>query len=258
VAKDKPPFAMKAMLRLERGTANAAETLRRYAPLADEIGADGVDVDVERADLSLSGALVAVNEERAMHAMAYRLLHRFGWREQDFGYWRNVRYAETTASPSRPPATHLVIDRAGQYLGWEGETHGTGLTPDRTLEIRPAEADVVARLFVAVPAATIAGTAEALEPWLARVEPAALGVDPGRAALVYLARADLRTESERLGLGPVETGRIEADADHVIETAMTADGTTLWLRRGKDPVSPFWPGILEIREMVLDDSYPKD
>jgi hypothetical protein len=251
VAKGKPAFAMKAMLRLERGTASAVETLRRYAPLADEIGADGVDVDVRRADLPLSDALVAVNEERAMHAMAHRLLRRFGWREQDFGYSRNVRYAETTASPARPPATRLVIDRADQDLGWEGETHGAGLTPDRTLEIRPAEADVVARLFVTVPAATIAGTAEALEPWLARVEPAALSVDPGRAALLYLARADLRTEAEMLGLGRVETGRIEADANHVIETATAAGGTTLWLRRGKDPISPFWPGILEIREMVI-------
>ncbi|WP_051723956.1 hypothetical protein [Micromonospora chokoriensis] len=244
------------MLRLERGTANAADTLRRYAPLAEEIGADGVDVDVERADLLLSGSLVAVNEERAMHAMAHRLLHRFGWREQDFGYMRNVRYAETSAPPSGPPATRLVIDRADQELGWEGATHGTGLTPDRNLEIEPAKADVVARLFVSVPATTIARTVEALDPWLARVEPAAVGVDPGRAALLFLARADLRTEAERLGLGRVETGRIEADADHVIETATAADGTTLWLRRGTDPVSRLWPGIIEIREMVIDPSYP--
>jgi hypothetical protein len=258
VAKDRPPFAMKAMLRLERGAANAAETLRRYALLADEIGASGIDVDSERADLQLSAALVAVNEEQAMHAMAGRLLHRFGWREQDLVYSRNVRYAETDAAPSHPPATRLVIDRAGQDLGWEGTTHGTGLVPDRTLEINPAETQVVARLFVTVPAATIAATVEALGPWLARVEPTALSVDPGRAALVYLARADLRTEAELLGLGPIETGRIEADADHVIEIATAADGTALWLRRGKDPISPFWPGILEIREMVIDDSYPKD
>ncbi|MGK5740017.1 hypothetical protein [Micromonospora sp. URMC 103] len=256
MAKDKPPFAMKAMLRLERGTANAADTLRRYAPLADEIGADGIDVDVERADLLLSGYRVAVNEERAMHAMAHPLLHRFGWREQDFGYSPNVRYAETNVPPSGPPATRLVIDRADQELGWEGASHGTGLTPDRTLEIGPTEGDVVARLFVAVPATTIAGTVEALEPWLSRVEPAAVGVDPGRAALVFLARADLRTEAERLGLGPVETGRIEADAEHVIETATATAGTTLWLRRGTDPVSRLWPGIIEIREMVIDDSYP--
>jgi hypothetical protein len=249
---------MKAMLRLERGTATAAETLRRYAPLADEIGANGVDVDGERADLLLSAALVAANEERAMHAMAGPLLHRFGWRDQDFVYLRNVRYAETDGSPSGPPATRLVIDRAGQDLGWEGATHGIGLAPGRTLEIGPAEADVVARLFVTVPAATIAGTVRALGPWLARAEPAALSVDPGRAALLYLARAGLRAEAEMLGLGTFETGRIEGDAEHVIETATAADGTTLWLRRGRDPVSPFWPGILEVREMVIDDSYPKD
>lgn len=254
--KSKPPFAMNAMLRLERGSANAADTLRRYAPLADEVGADGMDVDVERADLLLSGALVAVNEERAMHAMAHPLLHRFGWRAQDFLYSPNVRYAETLVPPSGPPANRLVIDRADQDLGWEGATHGTGLTPDRTLEIGPAEADVVARLFVRVPATTIAGTVEALEPWLARVEPAAVGVDPGRAALSFLARADLRTEAERLGLGPIETSRIEADADHVIETATAADGTNLWLRRGTDPVSRRWPGIDESREMVIDPSYP--
>ncbi|WP_255608332.1 hypothetical protein [Micromonospora sp. PLK6-60] len=247
---------MQAMLRLERGTADAAETLRRYAPLADEIGADGMDVDVERADLLLSGWRVAGNEERAMHDLAHPLLRRFGWREQDFGYSPNVRYAETMGPPSGPPATRLVIDRASQEMGWEGETHGTGLTPDRTLEIEPAEDEVVARLFVAVPATTIAGTVAALAPWLARVEPAAVGVDPGRAALSYLARGDLRAEAERLGLGPVETGRIEGDADHVIETATATDGTTLWLRRGTDPVSPYWPGILEIREMVLDPSYP--
>ncbi|RAO45259.1 hypothetical protein GAR06_03450 [Micromonospora saelicesensis] len=81
MARNKPPFAMKAMLRLERGTADAAATLRRYAPLADELGADGMDVDVERADVLLSARLVAVNEERAMHAMARPLLHRFGWPE---------------------------------------------------------------------------------------------------------------------------------------------------------------------------------
>jgi hypothetical protein len=256
VARDKPPFAMKAMLRLARGTANAAATLRRYAPLADELGADGMDVDVERADVLLSGRLVAVNEERAMHAMARPLLHRFGWPEQGFVYSPNVRYAETLEPPSGPPATRLVIDRANQELGWEGATHGTGRTPDRTLDIGPTEAEFVARLFVTVPATTIAGTVEALEPWLACVEPAAVGVDPGRAALLFLARADLRTEAERLGLGPVETGRIEADADHVIETATAADGTSLWLRRGTDPVSRHWPGIIEIRELVIDDSYP--
>jgi hypothetical protein len=53
-----PPFGMKGMLRLERGPASVAETLRRYAPLADEIGADGMDVDAERADLLVSGSLV--------------------------------------------------------------------------------------------------------------------------------------------------------------------------------------------------------
>ncbi|MCF0093856.1 hypothetical protein B0E54_02696 [Micromonospora sp. MH99] len=244
------------MLRLERGTATAADTLRRYAPLADEIGADGIDVDVDRADLLLSGYRVAGNEERAMHALAQRLLHRFGWRDQDFSYARNVRYAETDVPPSGPPATHLVIDRADQDLGWEGATHGSGLTPDRTLDIGPTEAEVVARLFVTVPADTIAGSAQALGPWLARVEPAAVSVDPGRAALLYLARADLRTEAERLGMGPVETGRIEADAEHVIETATATDGTTLWLRRGTDPVSRHWPGIIETRELVIRDSYP--
>lgn len=258
MTKDDSPIALSGMLRLRRGTASAAETLRRYAPLGDEIGADGVDVDAERADLLLSGALVAVNEERAMHALAHRLLHRFGWREQDFSYARNVRSAETVGPPSGPPATRLVIDRADQYLGWEGETHGTGLVPDRTLEIGPAEEEVVARLFVTVPAGTLAATAAALRPWLARVEPAALSVDRGRAALLYLARADLRSEADLLDLGPVRTDRIEADADHVIETATAADGTTLWLRRGKDPISPFWPGILEIREMVIDDGYPTD
>ncbi|WP_433318463.1 hypothetical protein ACQP0U_12265 [Micromonospora sp. CA-269861] len=257
MTKGKPPFAMKAMLRLERGTASAAATLRRYAPLADELGADGMDVDVERADVLLSGCLVAASEERAMHAMARPLLHRFGWRERDFLYAPNVRYAETLDPPSDPPATFLVINRANQELGWEGATHGTGHTPDRALEIDPAEVEVVARLFVAAPATTIAATVEALEPWLARVEPAAVAVDPGRAALLFLARADLRTEGERLGLGAVEVGRIEADADHVIETATAADGTTLWLRRGTDPVSRYWPGIVEIREMVIDDSYPE-
>ncbi|MEV4345838.1 hypothetical protein AB0J83_15310 [Actinoplanes sp. NPDC049596] len=255
----KAPFEMKAMLRLERGTANAADTVRRYAPLADEMGADGIDVDVERADLLLSGSLVNVNEERAMHAMAYRLLQRFGWREQDFKYLRNVRYAETLTPPPGPPAVHLRIQRGDQELGWEGATHGTGLTPDRALEIEPAEADVVARLFVAVPGATFVETVQALEPWLARVQSAAVGLDPGRAALSYLARADLPTEAEKLGLGPVATGRIEADADHVIETATATatDGTTLWMRRGADPVSRYWPGIIEIREMTIDDSYPE-
>ncbi len=43
--------------------------------------------------------------------------------------------------------------------------------------------DVVARLFVTVWAATIAETAEALEPWLARVEPP--GSAWARAALPY-------------------------------------------------------------------------
>ncbi|MET8253951.1 hypothetical protein [Micromonospora sp. NPDC005197] len=256
MAKNKPPFRMRAMLRLERGTGTATDALRRYAPLADEIGADGIDVDVDRADLLLSGYRVAGNEERAMHALAQPLLHRLGWREQDFTYSRNVRYAETVVPPSGPPATRLVIDRADQDLGWEGATHGSGLTPDRTLDIGPAEADVVARLFVTVPAATIAGSVQALGPWLARVEPAAVSVDPGRAALLYLARADLRTEAERLGMGPVETGRIEADTEYVIETATATDGTTLWLRRGTDPVSPYWPGIIETRELVINDSYP--
>ncbi|MBQ1011458.1 hypothetical protein KBX53_10950 [Micromonospora sp. M51] len=44
MAKNRPPFSMKAMLRLERGTATATDALRRYAPLADELGADGIDV----------------------------------------------------------------------------------------------------------------------------------------------------------------------------------------------------------------------
>ncbi|MGC4771351.1 hypothetical protein ACLQ25_20570 [Micromonospora sp. DT44] len=257
MAKDrKPPFMMRAMLRLERGTASTAVTLRRYAPLADDLGADGMDVDIERADLLLSGWRVAVNEERAMRDLASGLLRRFGWREQDFVYSSNVRYAETLGPPSGPPATRLVINRADQELGWEGATHGTALSPDRTLDIAPAGAEVVARLFVAVPATTFAGTVEALQPWLAKVGVAAVGVDLGRGALVYLARGDLRAEAARLGLGSVETGRIEADADHVIETATAADGTTLWLRRGTDPVSRHWPGIIEIREMVIDPSYP--
>jgi hypothetical protein len=251
---DKPPYAMKAMLRLARGTGDAAAALRRYAALADELGADGLDVDAGRADLLLSGALVAVDEERAMHAMAGRLLHRFGWRSEDFVYSPNVRYAETVAAPPGPPASRLVIDRAGQYLGWEGETHGTGLTPDRTLDIEPAETEVVGRLFVAVAADTITGTVSALEPWLSRAEPAAAGVDRGRAALLFRARGGLMAEAARLGLGPVGTARIEADAEHVIETATAADGTVLWLRRGADPVSPFWPGVLEIREMQIDES----
>ncbi|MFI5930457.1 hypothetical protein ACIA3K_31380 [Micromonospora sp. NPDC051543] len=258
MAKDrKPPFMMRVMLRLERGTASTVETLRRYAPLADELGADGMDVDIERADLLLSGWRVAVNEERAMRDLASGLLRRFGWREQDFVYSSNVRYAETLGPPSGPPAARLVINRADQDLGWEGATHGTALTPDRTLDIAPAETEVVARLFVAVPATTFAATVEALEPWSARVGAAAVGVDPGRGALAYLARGgDLRAEAARLGLGSVETGRIAADADHIIETATAADGTTLWLRRGTDPLSPYWPGILEIREMVIDPSYP--
>lgn len=249
MAKNKPPFGMQAMLRLERGTASAIDTLRRYASLADEIGADGLDVDGERAYLLLSGSLVAVSEARAMHAMARPLLHRFGWREQDFVYSPNVRNAATYVPPSGPPATRLVIDRADQEMGWEGATHGTGLLPDRTLEIEPAETDIVGRLFVIVPATTISGTVEALEPWLARVEPAGACVDPGRAALLYVIHADLQAEVERLGLGHVETSRIEADADHVIETATTADGTTLWLRRGTDPVNRRWPGIIETQEM---------
>ncbi|WP_433124496.1 hypothetical protein ACQPWW_19555 [Micromonospora sp. CA-240977] len=256
MAKNKPPFRMKAMLSLERGIGTATDALRRYAPLADEIGADGIDVDVDRADLLLSGYRVAANEERAMHDLAQGLLHRFGWRDQDFSYASNVRYAETDVPPSGPPATRLVINRADQYLGWEGETHGCALTPDRTLDIGPTEADVVARLFVTVAAATIAESVQALGPWLARVGPAAVSVDPGRAALLYLARADLRTEAEMLGLGPVETDRIEGDTDHVIETATAADGTTLWLRRGTDPVSPRWPGIFEPRELMISDSYP--
>ncbi|WP_018586698.1 hypothetical protein [Salinispora arenicola] len=255
MAKDKPPFGTQAMLRLERGTVSAIEALRRYAPLADEIGADGFDVDGERAYLLLSGSLVAVSEARAMHAMARPLLHRFGWREQDFVYSPNVRYAETLGPPPGPPATRLVIDRADQEMGWEGATHGIGLLPDRTLEIEPAETDVVGRLFVTVQATTITGTVEALEPWLARVEPAGACVDPGRAALLYVIHADLQAEVERLGLGHVETSRIEADADHVIETATTADGTALWLRRGSDPVNRRWPGIIEIQEMVIPDSF---
>ncbi|MFD1367077.1 hypothetical protein [Actinoplanes sichuanensis] len=250
---------MTAMLRLTRGTASAAETLRRYAPLADEFGADGIDVDVERADLLLSGTRAAVDEAAAMHAMARPLLHRFGWREEDFVYSRNVRYAETTVPTLDLPATRLVIDRAGQEMGWEGATHGHGLTPDRTLDVEPVDTDVVARLFVTVPATTLTATAEALRPWLARVGPTAVSVDRGgRAALVYRTHGDPLTESGRLGLGPVETGRIEGDADHVIETAVAADGTTLWLRRGTDPVSRHWPGLIEVREMVLDDSYPAD
>ncbi|GIF43921.1 hypothetical protein [Actinoplanes xinjiangensis] len=258
MAKDDAEFAMQAMLRLTRGTASAAETLRRYAPLADELGADGIDVDIERADLLLSGTRTAVNEESAMRAMARPLLHRFGWREQDFTYSPNVRYAETTEPTLELPATRLVIDRADQELGWEGETHGHGLAPDRTLDIGPAETDVVTRLFVAVAATTFTATAEALRPWLARVEPAAVSVDRGRAALLYLAHGDLRTEIDRLGLGLVRTDRIEADADHVIDTAASADGTTLWLRRGADPVSRHWPGLIEVREMILDDRYPSD
>lgn len=118
-----------------------------------------------------------------MHAMARPLLHRFGWREQDFDYMRNLRYAETDGPPSGPPATRLVIKRAGQEMGWDGATHGTGLTPDRYLEIGPAETDV-GRLFVTVRATAISGTVEALEPWLARVEPVGAGVGPGRAALL--------------------------------------------------------------------------
>ena len=86
MTKDEPLFTMKAMVRLERGTASAVETLRRYAALADEVGANGIDVDVERADLFLSDSVVAVDEERAMHAMARRLLHRVGWGEQNFKY----------------------------------------------------------------------------------------------------------------------------------------------------------------------------
>ncbi len=40
-----------------------------------------------------------------MHAMARPLLHRFGWREQDFVYSPNVRYAETLGPhpACRPP-----------------------------------------------------------------------------------------------------------------------------------------------------------
>ncbi len=95
----------------------------------------------------------------------------------------------------------------------------------------------------------------ALEPWLPRVEPSGAGVDPGGAALVYVAHGGLRTEAERLGPGPVETGRIEGDADHVIETATAADGTTLWLRCGADPVDRHWPGIIEIQEMAAPEYF---
>ncbi|GIE83060.1 hypothetical protein Aph02nite_90100 [Actinoplanes philippinensis] len=244
------------MLRLDRGTADVVATVRRYAPIADEIGADGIDVDAGRADLLLSSTLVAAGEERAMHAMAGRLLRRFGWAEGDFAYHRNVRYAETCVAPSGPPAVRLVIDRAGQELGWEGAVHGTGLGPGRSLDIEPARDDLVARLFVTVPAATITGGAAALEPWLARVDPAAVSVDRGRAALLYRARAGLTAEAERLGLDVVGAGRIEGGAGHVIETATAADGTVLWLRRGADPVSRHWPGIIETRAMVIDASYP--
>ncbi|GAA1639597.1 hypothetical protein [Actinoplanes couchii] len=244
---------MQAMLRLERGVADPVQTLRRYAPLADEIGATGVDVDIERADLLLSGARVAANEKQAMHVMAEPLLSRFGWRTEDFVYSPNVRYAETVEPPSGPPATRLVIDRADQYLGWEGATHGVALAPDRVLEIKPGESDMVARLFVTVAATTITGTVAALDPWLTLVEPTAAGVDRGRATLLYVTTAELRTEATRLGLAPITTARIEADADHVIETATTPDGTTLWLRRGADPLSPYWPGILEPREMVINE-----
>lgn len=256
MTKLKPPFGLKAMLRLERGTEDAAETLRRYVPLAEEIGADGIDVDVERADLPLSGAFVAVDEERAMHAMARPLLAHFGWREQDFEYVRYHRYAETDVPPpSGPPVTRLLIGAADQDLGWEGATHGTGLTPDRWLEIKPSKEEIVARLFVTVAASTLAASVEALRPWLTRVEPAAICVDPGRAALLYVAHADLRTEAERLGLGPVDMGRIEADADHVIETATATDGTTLWLRRGADPVDRHWPGIITVRKLEIPDFF---
>lgn len=110
-----------------------------------------------------------------MHAMARPLLRRFGWPEQEF------RYAATYVPPSGPPATRLVIDRADQQMGWEGATHGTGRTPDRNLDIGPAETDIVGRLFVTVPATTITGTVAALKPWLPRVEPSGACVDPGRA-----------------------------------------------------------------------------
>ncbi|SCE73176.1 hypothetical protein GA0070564_101609 [Micromonospora mirobrigensis] len=139
--QDKPPFRMQLMLRLDRGSATAADTLRRYAPLADEIGADGMDVDVQRADLLLSGYRVAVNEERAMHDMAHGLLRRFGWTEQDLAYRRYHRWAETGGPPPGPPANHLMIVAADQEMGWEGATHGVGLTPDRTLDVDPADSD---------------------------------------------------------------------------------------------------------------------
>jgi hypothetical protein len=108
---------------------------------------------------------------------------------------------------------------------------------------------------VTVPATTVTEALDALRPWLTRVEPAALGLDRAdghfRAGLLWPAEGDLAAEAARLGLAPVETTRIEAGADHLIEIATTADGTSLWLRRDADPISPYWPGVLDPRPMKI-------
>lgn len=246
-------FPMVAVVTLERGDGSAVEALRRYAAPADEIGASGVDADDTRVDLLVPGDLVAVDLEHAMRALAGRLLRRFGWADDDLLYASNLRSAQTADPPSGPPATALLVERADQYLGHEGETHGLDVAPARTLEV--AAAGPLARLFVTVPATTVTEALDALEPWLARTEPAALGLDRAdghfRAGLLWPARGDLATETARLGLAPVDTTRIEAGTDHLIEIATTADGTGLWLRRDADPISPYWPGLLDPQPMKI-------
>jgi hypothetical protein len=222
--------------------APAAEALRLYAPVADEIGAREVHVDDARFDLLVPGTLVAVDLERAMRAMAWRLLRRFGWRDDDLVYVPNLRNAQTGGPPARPPATALVVERTG-HLGNDGETYGADVGPAHFFEVGEGGDAVLARLFVTVPAATVTAAVDALQSWLSRAEPVAAGLerldgDRFRAGLLWRTRGPLVAEAERLGLTGVETRRIGAGAENLVETATAADGTALWLRRGADPLSP--------------------
>lgn len=160
---DKPPYAMEAVLTLERGDGSAAEALRRCAPLADELGAAAIDVDGSQVDLLIPGELVDVDLEHAMRALAWRLLRRFGWPDDDLVYARHLRSAQTTGPPSGPPVRSLRIERAGQ-AGNDGETHGADVGPARFFGIGADEDQVLARLFGTVPAATAPPSGSAAAP----------------------------------------------------------------------------------------------
>lgn len=262
---DKPPFDLIAVVTLARGTGTAVDVLRRYAALADELGACAVDVDDEQVDIHIRRQLVDVDLGRAMHAMAGNLIRRFGWRDEDFAFIPHLRYAEITEPASGSAATSLVIRRAGFSQGREGDTHDLGFAPDRCLTIDAAGGDVLARLFVTVPDNSAVGAAAALAPWLSKTEPAAIGLDlhsDGKLALLYSLgdpgpdelAVVAAAEARRLGLPGGESRRIAA-GDQVLQIVTAADGPSLWLRRGLDPVTPGWPGRgIETREMVVTDS----